>query len=62
MLKIFTLSGNLVKEISTPGGRVGFWDGFDEEGNIVQSGVYIVAAFSKDGTAVGKGKVAVVRK
>ncbi len=61
-LKIFTISGNLVKEISTPGGRVGFWDGLDEEGSIVPSGVYIVAAFSKDGTAVGKGKVAVIRK
>ncbi|MBI5216913.1 MAG: hypothetical protein HY960_14260 [Ignavibacteriae bacterium] len=61
-LKVFTVSGNLVKEISTPGGRVGFWDGLDEEGNVVASGVYIVAAFSKDGTAVGKGKVAVVRK
>ncbi|MBI3195707.1 MAG: hypothetical protein HYZ34_14755 [Ignavibacteriae bacterium] len=61
-IKIFTMSGNLIKEISTPGGRVGFWDGLDEEGNPVTSGVYIVVGFSKDGSAVGKGKVAVVRK
>ncbi|MBI3189645.1 MAG: hypothetical protein HYZ33_03255 [Ignavibacteriales bacterium] len=62
MIKILSVSGNLVKEISTPGGRVGFWDGTDEEGKFVASGVYIVTAFSKDGSAVGKGKVAVVRK
>jgi len=61
-IKILSSSGNLIKEILTPGGRVGFWDGTDSQGEMVGSGIYIVTAYSKDGKAVGTGKVAVVRK
>ncbi len=61
-LKILTYDGRLVREVKTPGGRVGFWDGKDEAGNLVSSGVYIVVAYSEDGTRVTSGKVAVLRK
>jgi len=61
-IKILSSSGNLIKEIISPGGRVGFWDGTDLKGDLVGSGIYFVTAYSKDGSAVGNGKVAVVRK
>jgi ligand-binding sensor domain-containing protein len=62
-IKILTIDGHLVRELETPGGRIGFWDGKDEKGNDVASGVYLVVAYSADNSGkVGKGKVAVLRK
>jgi ligand-binding sensor domain-containing protein len=61
-LKILSVDGILVREIKTPGGRLGFWDGKDEHGSPVSSGVYIVVGYSEDGGQTGTGKVAVVRK
>jgi hypothetical protein len=61
-LKVLTVEGKLVREIKTPGGRVGFWDGRDAEGNLASTGIYLVVAFSEDGSKVTTGKVAVVRK
>jgi len=60
-IKILTFDGRLVREIKTPGGRVGFWDGRDDRGNLVASGVYIIAGFTEDGSQAGAGKVAVIR-
>ncbi|HJY63920.1 MAG TPA: hypothetical protein VJ455_07175 [Ignavibacteria bacterium] len=61
-VKILTISGTLVAEFETAGGRVTTWDGRDTYGNYVSSGIYIIAGFNKDGSKVCKGKVAVVRK
>ncbi|MFI5253186.1 MAG: two-component regulator propeller domain-containing protein [Bacteroidota bacterium] len=61
-LKVLTSSGELVKDIQTPGGRVGFWDGLDGSGSMVASGVYLIIASSQDGKQVAVGKVAVLRK
>jgi ligand-binding sensor domain-containing protein len=61
-IKILTVDGKLIKEIITPGGKVGLWDGTDSDGSYVSSGIYIVAAYSEDGNEVGIGKIAVVRK
>jgi ligand-binding sensor domain-containing protein len=60
-LKILTTDGALVREVQTPGGRVGYWDGMDLNGNVVASGIYIIAAYSGSGAAAN-GKVAVIRK
>jgi len=60
-IKIFTISGNLVKNISSPGGRTALWDGKDEKGQYVPTGVYLIIAYSEDGTKVGIGKLAVLR-
>ena len=60
-LKILTIDGKLVREIKTPGGRVGSWDGRDDRGNVVASGVYIIVGFTDDGSQTGTGKVAVIR-
>ena len=60
-IKILSIDGKLVRDLTTPGGRIGFWDGMDEEGKYVASGVYLVAAYSEDGR-VATGKVAVIRR
>ncbi|MBL0175273.1 MAG: hypothetical protein IPP94_08435 [Ignavibacteria bacterium] len=62
ILKILSASGNLVAEVQTPGGRVGFWDGRQSDGSFVASGIYFVVAGSPDGTQATVGKLAVIRK
>lgn len=61
-IKILSISGKLISEFSSPGGRVGYWDGRDENGDLVSSGVYIIVAYDRDGNNVATGKVAVLRK
>jgi ligand-binding sensor domain-containing protein len=61
-LKILSIDGHVVKQVKTPGGRVGFWDGKDSEGNFVASGIYVIVAFSENGSEVAVGKVAVLRR
>jgi len=61
-IKILTISGTLVAEFETPGGRIAEWDGRDLYGNYVSSGIYIIAGYNKDASQVCTGKVAVVRR
>lgn len=60
-VKILSISGVLVAEFETPGGRIAEWDGKDLNGNFVSSGIYIIAGFNKDASKVCTGKVAIVR-
>jgi hypothetical protein len=61
-IKILTVSGNLVTEFSSPGGRTAQWDGTDDNGKLVSSGIYLVVAFDVDGNNIITGKVAVIRE
>lgn len=61
-IKVLTISGTLVSEFETPGGRVANWNGRDLNGNFVSSGIYIIVGYNKDGSKVCTGKVAIVRK
>lgn len=61
-IKILTIDGRLVREFPAPGGRIAFWDGRNETGTLVSSGIYIIVAFSENGEQVTKGKVAVLKK
>lgn len=61
-VKILSISGDLIVEFTSPGGRIASWDGKDSKGNYVASGIYIVVGFSKDGKKVGKGKLAVIKQ
>jgi len=61
-IKIITTSGRLVRELSTPGGRIGFWDGRDDAGEYVASGIYIIVAYPEGGESTATGKIAVIRR
>lgn len=61
-IKILSISGDLVAEFESPGGRIANWDGKDKKGKYVPSGIYIVVGFTKDGNKVGKGKIAIINK
>jgi ligand-binding sensor domain-containing protein len=61
-LKVMTIDGSVIRDVRTPGGLIGFWDGKDNDGKDVSSGVYLIVAYSEDGSAVANGKVAVIRR
>ncbi len=61
-IKILTVTGNLVAEFSSPGGRTAYWDGTDDNGKLVSSGIYLVVAFDRDGNNIITGKVALIRE
>lgn len=61
-IKILSISGKLIKEFSSPGGRIAYWDAKDDKGNLVNTGVYIIVAYDKEGNNISSGKVAVIRK
>lgn len=62
ILKILSVDGKLIRELRTPGGRVGFWDGRDSKNELVGTGIYFVVAYSEDGSKIAKTKLAVIRK
>ena len=61
-LKILSIDGSLVRQLTTPGGRIGSWDGRNDRGELVATGIYLVVAYIQNGTSVATGKVAVIRK
>jgi hypothetical protein len=63
-VKIYSVNGDLIRSYSTdqvPGAQV-CWDGRDESGKMVPSGVYLFVAFVESTGASAVGKVAVVRR
>jgi ligand-binding sensor domain-containing protein len=61
-IKILTISGKLIREFSSPGGRIAFWDGRNDGGSLVNSGIYIIVAYDKEGNSVASGKIAIIRQ
>lgn len=61
-IKILTISGALVTEFSSPGGRTAYWDGKDDNGDLVSTGVYLIVAYQSESNDVVTGKVAVLRR
>jgi len=64
-LKIITLSGNIIKNIDyiseNNNGYQAFWDGKDNNGEYVSSGIYLIVMYTKDGKSTVE-KVAVIRE
>lgn len=61
-IKILSITGDLIANFETPGGKVAFWDGKDSKGMLVSSGVYYIVAYDDEGTNIKTAKVAVIRK
>ena len=61
-LKIFSISGILIRDITTTGGRVGNWDGRNNAGSFVSSGIYILVAYDQGANNIATSKIAVIRK
>jgi ligand-binding sensor domain-containing protein len=61
-IKIFSISGILIRDLTTPGGRVGNWDGRNNAGSFVASGIYILVAYDQGANSVATSKIAVIRK
>lgn len=61
-IKIFNMSGKLIADFASPGGRVAFWNGKDLEGRSVPSGIYIITAFDEEANNVATAKLAVIKK
>lgn len=61
---IMTLTGSVVKTIKATTDHTGnqlTWDGRDESGRLVNSGVYLIAIYSSEGSEASVTKVAVIR-
>ncbi|MCL5020968.1 MAG: hypothetical protein M1339_04745 [Bacteroidetes bacterium] len=61
-IKIFTVSGRLVKQFQAQGGSIAYWNGTDQSGNLLPSGVYIIVAYSSDGSQSTVSKIALIRQ
>ena len=61
-VKIISISGEVITEFDSPGGRIASWNGYNSKNELTATGIYIIVAFNSDGSKVGKGKVAIVRK
>lgn len=62
VIKIITLSGEIMIEFDSPGGRIATWNGMNQNNELAPTGIYIIVAYNKDGSKVGTGKVAIVKK
>ncbi len=58
-LSILAVHGELVRRFQTRGGR-GLWDGRDQDGKLVPSGMYLIVALGKNNEGVAYGKVAII--
>lgn len=61
-IMILNLAGDLIRTLTTPGGRVGSWDGKDINGNYVASGVYYLIAHDAEGNTIGKTKFVLIKE
>ena len=59
-VRILSASGSRIRQLDGRGGRVR-WDGMDEFGQPVPSGMYLMVAVGRNGEGTAYGKIAVVR-
>lgn len=58
-ISVMAVHGELIRRMQARGGR-GIWDGRDQDGRLVPSGMYLIVAMGKNGEGVAYGKVAVI--
>lgn len=62
VVKVATIDGILVRTIDSRGSRAAVWDGRDENGEFVQSGVYLISGFSETSGERSVVKAMVIRR
>ncbi|MCW8850507.1 MAG: hypothetical protein OQJ81_11055 [Melioribacteraceae bacterium] len=60
-IKILDISGNLINEFRSIGGKMTNWDCKNFNGQLVSSGIYIIVAFDSEVNEIGHAKLAVIR-
>ncbi|MBN2572182.1 MAG: hypothetical protein JXA68_08650 [Ignavibacteriales bacterium] len=61
-IKILSIDGKLVNEFASPGGDIAIWNGLDNEGKLVSTGIYLIVAYDKSIDKITTSKVAIIRK
>ncbi len=61
-IKILDITGKLIYEFSSIGGRTTFWDLKDFNGKYISSGIYIAVVFDSEANKIAHTKFAVIRK
>lgn len=61
-IKILSIEGKLISEFASPGGNIAVWNGLDNEGKLVASGIYLIVAYDKSADKITTSKVAIIRK
>ncbi len=61
-IKIFSVDGRLVDQFQAQGGDVAYWNGTDFSGKYLPTGIYIVVAYSSDGSQSSVTKIALIHK
>lgn len=59
-IRILSIDGELLARFDARGGKAQ-WDGRDQDGSLVPSGIYLVVAVGRNGEGTAYGKVAVIR-
>ncbi len=60
-IKIITTSGDFIASIITQGGKA-VWNGKDSNGNTVNSGIYLISAYSNTNKSNAVSKIAIINK
>ncbi|MCY4158556.1 MAG: regulator [Bacteroidetes bacterium] len=58
-ISVTAVHGELIRRMQARGGR-GLWDGRDQDGRLVPSGMYLIVARGKNGEEIAYGKVAII--
>ncbi len=61
-IKVYSVDGRLVDEFQAQGGKIAYWNGTDSSGQPLPSGVYIIIAYSSDGSQSTVAKIALIRQ
>lgn len=60
-IKIFSVDGRLVDQFSAQGGKIAYWNGTDDSGNPLPSGIYLIVAYTSDGSQSAVAKIALIK-
>ncbi len=61
-IKVLDISGNLVNEFRSIGGKTTYWNCRDLDDKLIPSGIYIIVAYDSEVNQIGHAKLAVLRK